>query len=123
MKLVIGDIPPSSNKYLGNSHSFHVYRQDKERWHWLVKAAIRERPERPIGRAAVAVTYFFKDRRRRDPDNYSGKFILDALVREGVLADDSFFNVRLILAAAVDRAQPRTEIEIDEIRMEGEICR
>ena len=44
-------------------------------------------------------------------------------MREGVLADDSFFNVRLILAAAVDRAQPRTEIEIDEIRMEGEICR
>ncbi|HIU49004.1 MAG TPA: hypothetical protein IAB04_06535, partial [Candidatus Avimonoglobus intestinipullorum] len=55
MKLVIGDIPPSSNKYLGNSHSYHVYRQDKERWHWLVKAAIRERPERPMGRAAVAL--------------------------------------------------------------------
>lgn len=31
------------------------------------------------------------------------------------MADDSFFNVRLILAAAVDRAQPRTEIEIEEI--------
>ena len=115
MKLVIEDIPPSSNKYLGNSHSYHVYRQDKERWHWLVKAAIRERPERPMGKAIVALTYFFKDGRRRDPDNYSGKFILDALVREGVLADDSFFNVRLILDAGVDKKHPRTEIEIEEM--------
>lgn len=114
LKITVHDIPPSNNNYMGNSHSFHVYRREKEKWHWLIKAAIKEKPKLPCKRATVRITYYFKDKRRRDPDNYSGKFILDPLVREGILADDSFNNVRLVLDAYVDRANPRTEIEIEE---------
>ena len=49
---------------------------------------------------------------RRDPDNYSGKFILDGLVKAGIIADDSFSNIDLRLCGKVDKKNPRTEIEI-----------
>lgn len=114
MKLVINNIPPSANRYMGNSHNFNIYRMEKQKWHWLIKAAIKDKPEEPFSKAVVRITYFFADARRRDPDNYAGKMILDPLVREGVLKDDSFAVIRLELGAAVDRQAPRTEIEIEE---------
>lgn len=114
MRIVINEIPPSNNQFLGNSHNFNLYRREKERWHWLIKAAIRKKPQKPLERAVVTITYYFKDRRRRDPDNYSGKMLLDPLVREGILKDDNFGVVELHLAGAVDKDFPRTEIEIKE---------
>lgn len=115
MKIIVNDIPPSNNQYMGNSHSFQAYRRKKEEWHWKVKAAIKERPERPYERARITITYFFKDKRRRDPDNYSGKFILDALTKEGIIADDSFDVIDLLVKkGGVDKNNPRTEIEAEE---------
>lgn len=112
--LTVADTPPSNNLFLGNSHNFNVYRREKERWQWKIKMAIGKNNtlKAPLERAEVCITYFFPDKRRRDPDNYSGKFILDALVREGVLVDDSFDNIRLSLAAELDRDFPRTEIRL-----------
>ena len=115
MKIVIHKIPPSNNKYMGNSHNFNIYREEKAFFHWLIKAAITTRPPQPYKKAVVHIKYFFKDRRRRDPDNYSGKMILDPLVREGILQDDSFNNIELRLSAEVDTIDPRTEITVTEI--------
>lgn len=112
MKIVIKDIPPSNNEYLGNSHNFNVYRRKKEEWHWLIKAALTEKPSEPSEHAEVCITYYFPTKHRRDPDNYSGKMILDPLVKEGILKDDSFANVTLILRGMYDKENPRTEIEI-----------
>ena len=114
MKIVINEIPPSNNLYIGNSHNFNSYRREKERWHWLIKSAINKtgKPKKPFEKALVNIKYYFKDRRRRDPDNYSGKMLLDPLVREGILIDDSFKVVTLVLAADHDKNNPRTEIDI-----------
>ena len=114
MKIVINEIPPSNNQYMGNSHNFNEYRREKERWHWLLKSAISKvgKPKKPFEKALVNIKYYFKDKRRRDPDNYSGKMLLDPLVREGILTDDSFKVVTLILAADYDKNNPRTEIDI-----------
>ena len=114
VKIVINEIPPSNNNYMGNSHNFNEYRREKERWHWLIKRVLSkaEKPKKPIEKAIVHITYYFKTNHRRDPDNYSGKMLLDPLVREGVLTDDSFNNVTLVLAADYDKNKPRTEIEI-----------
>lgn len=114
MRIVIHEIPPSNNKYMGNSHNFNEYRREKERWHWLIKSELSKlkKPKQPLKKALVNITYYFKDKRRRDPDNYSGKMLLDPLVKEGVLADDSFNNITLILAAGYDKDEPRTEIDI-----------
>jgi crossover junction endodeoxyribonuclease RusA len=115
MKITINEIPPSNNKYLGNSHSFREYSKEKDRWHWLVKAAIKVRPKKPYAGAVVKITYFFRDKKRRDPDNYSGKFILDALVKERIIIDDNFDVISLVLNnGGVDKTNPRTVIEIEE---------
>ena len=115
MKIVINDIPPSNNLYMGNSHNFNEYSQEKKRWHWLIKSALKEKPKKPIEKAIVKITYHFKTNHRRDPDNYSGKMLLDPLVREGILIDDSFKVVTLVLSAEHDKNNPRTEIEIRSV--------
>jgi Holliday junction resolvase RusA-like endonuclease len=117
MKITIKEIPPSNNEYMGNSKNYNIYRREKERWHWLIKSALckAEKPQKPLEKALVKINYYFKDGRRRDPDNYSGKMLLDPLVREGVLIDDNFDVVTLQLGkGGVDKNNPRTEIEITE---------
>ena len=111
-KIIVDGTPQSNNRYMGNSHNFNAYRREKQLWHWRVKAAIREKPQEPIARAVVHIRYFFKDRKRRDPDNFSGKMLLDPLGREGILIDDSFANVELVLSADSDKMHPRTEITV-----------
>lgn len=112
MKIVIPEIPPSLNRYAGRKN-VHEYRREKDRWRdrvaWLAKVI---RPEKPFEQATVRITYFFPDSRRRDPDNYAGKMILDGLTAAGVIADDSFICIRLVLDGEVDRENPRTEVEV-----------
>ena len=114
MKIVINEIPPSNNKYMGKTYNYHSYQEEKRRWHWMIKSALNNvgKPKKPFEKALVQITYYFKDKRRRDPDNYSGKMLLDPLVREGILIDDSFKVVTLVLAAGHDKDDPRTEINI-----------
>ena len=86
-----------------------------KRWAELAAIYCRPRPKEPIARAILTLTYHFADRRRRDPDNYSGKMILDGLVRVGILLDDSFDNVELRLKKGEpDRKNQRTVIWIEE---------
>lgn len=116
MKIIINDIPPSNNKFMGNSNSYHIYGGIKKQWAILVKLAVgRDKPKTPIEKSIVTITYYFGNRRRHDPDNYSGKLILDGMVLAGVIADDSFNNISLRLEANYDKENPRTEIEILEV--------
>jgi Holliday junction resolvase RusA-like endonuclease len=97
-------IPPSNNKYLGNGTkaSNFKYQNEKKQWAEIIAYTCRPKPPYPIARAIVTLHYFFKDARRRDPDNYSGKFILDGLVKAGILQDDSFAVIDLVLKADID---------------------
>lgn len=118
IRIVILDIPPSNNKFMGRGTRYTQsvqYQEEKQKWEWLVRAALGRRHIDPIEKAKVTLTYYFGDKRRRDPDNYSGKFLLDGLVKAGVLADDSFNNIDLILQGKLDRENPRTEIEVEKI--------
>ena len=105
IKIVIHDIPPSNNKFMGKSaRGFHfTYQKKKQEWEWLVKSAVGKKPRKPIEKARVKITYYFPTRHRRDPYNYSGKFLLDGLVSAGVLEDDSFSNIELILKGKYDK--------------------
>ncbi|MBW2672148.1 MAG: RusA family crossover junction endodeoxyribonuclease [Deltaproteobacteria bacterium] len=68
-----------------------------------------------IERAEVRLVYYFKDQRRRDPDNYAGKFILDGLRKAGIISDDNAGVLRLPQPEfRVDRQAPRTEVWITE---------
>lgn len=115
MKLTINDIPPSNNKFAGRTNR-HEYQNCKKSWAELIYwEAIRQLvPQKKIERAKVELRYFFPDKRRRDPDNYSGKFLLDGLVQAEIIADDSFENIELVISGRYDKQNPRTEIIIEE---------
>jgi crossover junction endodeoxyribonuclease RusA len=114
VKYIIKAIPPSNNQFIGRNVRWK-YQDIKKQWAEMIYLVCRPKPQQPFKHSAVQLTYYFKDRRRRDPDNYSGKMILDGLVRSGILQDDSFNNVDLILRGSYDKENPRTEIKITEL--------
>lgn len=113
MKYVIREIPPSDNKFKGRTNHWE-YRNEKKRWLDMAYDCIRPVPLKPLEKADITITYFFPTRARHDPDNYSGKFILDMLTERGVIADDSFGCIELILRGDYDKENPRTEVEVKE---------
>lgn len=112
-KYSIPAIPPSNNRFAGRQNHWE-YREQKKQWQDMISACCAPVPPEPIESAVVTLTYYFPTRVRRDPDNYSGKFILDGLVRKCILLDDSFKNVELVLRGDYDKSRPRTEIEVTE---------
>ena len=112
-KYIIPFIPPSNNQFIGKDQKFR-YQKIKKEWEQIIKLyTLKNKPYKPIKQCRLTLFYYFKDKTRRDPDNYSGKFILDGLVKSGIIYDDSFFNINLILKASVDKSNPRLEITID----------
>lgn len=105
---------------------------DQRKWHWRrvsrekaameveVRAAARKARLGPIrGRCDVSVIWFPPTRTHRDPDSL-GPFMkasLDALVRDGVLRDDSSAFVRSTRTSIGDYspADPRIEIHITPV--------
>ena len=86
-KWKIPRVPKSANKML-RSH-WGARRRDEESWREHVRRACGRRKRR--FRRKVRLSIIVHRQRRQDPDNAqaSVKNLLDALVREGWLADDS----------------------------------
>lgn len=115
VRLVIPGVPPSLNRFAGRENSWE-YRAEKKRWTELVTwAAKAQRPARPYQMADVKILYYFPTRGRHDADNYAGKFLLDGLTKGGIIADDDFAHIRLGVAGAYDKDNPRTVITVTEI--------
>lgn len=106
-------IPPSNNRFIGRKN-VHEYQRIKKQWAELIALRCRPRPEKPLRNVTVRIIYYFPDHIRRDPDNYSGKMLLDGLVRSGIIEDDSFSCIRLELIGDYDKQNPRTVIQIDK---------
>lgn len=111
MTYIVPGIPPSNNQYIGRKN-YHEYQRTKKMWAERIALCCRPKPQKPLPRAVVILTYYFPDRRRRDPDNYSGKMILDGLVRAKIIEDDSFEKIDLVLRCDLDTAAPHVEIEV-----------
>lgn len=116
--ITLNGVPPSLNEFAGRTNS-HQYREQKEYWTQYVQAVCCQRfgPRkgvRPYGRAIVEISYTFPDHRRRDPDNYCGKFLLDGLTKSGLIVDDSFDHIKLVLGANPTPGRPCTQITVKE---------
>lgn len=113
MKITINDIPPSLNLFAGRQNNWQ-YRHVKQKWTemvaWSAKAEKKKQSWECPKLATVGIVYYFPDKRRRDPDNYCGKFVLDGLTRAGIIEDDCFSSIVLTLQGRVDKENPRTEI-------------
>lgn len=111
--ITIKAVPPSNNKFIGRENRWEYQRVKKE-WLMLVRNAINTAgiPSKCFEKAKVEILYTFPDRRRRDPDNYSGKMILDALTTCGIIKDDSFDVIDLSIKAAYEKGVERTTITV-----------
>ena len=116
MRITLRGCPPSLNKFAGRENTWD-YRNAKELWTnavWVQCLNCKDRPKKPMEQADVEIMYFFPDRRRRDPDNYCGKLMLDGLTKAGVIVDDDMAHIRLHIGGDVDRKEPRTVITVRE---------
>jgi len=70
-----------------------------------------------VAPVSVKATFEYKNMRRRDMSN-SFETVLDALVRSGVIEDDSwkFISKTIQIAKLSDNKEEKTIIEIDEIK-------
>lgn len=87
----------------------------------IIEATTWMRPLQPdkngIFKKKVIITlrYFFPTKAKHDYNNYSGKYIFDALVKEGIIADDSDKEIaEMHIEFGHDKNNPHTEIIIEE---------
>ena len=81
---------------------------DVQLLYYRIKEPLQERLE-------LSIKFFVKDKRRRDLDNMLTT-IQDALVRAGILQDDSWQFIRIgLIDAEIDKENPRAEITLKAI--------
>lgn len=69
----------------------------------------------PMQKARVTATFHFPSKARRDPSNYSLKFVADALVTNGVLVDDDFRHCEEVVRMGNVARPGYIEIEVREV--------
>lgn len=108
-------IHPSMNKWI----KLQSFKQDslKQAWgdyaQWLVYNSGHE--DLKLSSCTGTVKVFRPTKRRFDADNISPKFLLDGLVKAGMLLDDDVNHLNpLILWGGYDKEDPRMEIIFEE---------
>ena len=116
MKIKIDGIPPSLNRFVGRKNVWE-YREAKEMWTNLVYyAALEQKPEKPLDRAFVHINVVYPDRRRHDVGNHE-KFLTDGLVKAGVIADDDYTHIDLLVTGSYQYGRKETVIFVDKIKV------
>lgn len=115
IKLTIPEATPSLNRLFGH-HWTHRH-QKRQHWQWLVRAARLKAKvflAEPLPRAKVTITRH--GRRICDPDNLIGgqKMLIDSLVREGILENDTPDHIELVVKQ-VKTKTPHTTVTIEAL--------
>lgn len=112
---IINPIPPSLNQWMvmKRPQMNHVKQQWRDFIVWLIDDC--GMTDLNIETATITFTYYFKDKRRRDADNYTPKNILDGFTESGLIVDDDFMHIKtLSIKGGHDKDNPRVEILIEE---------
>lgn len=113
--LVLPDFPPKIRVYDDTYRQKH-YHAIRKRWEKHVAAALEGGKivlGQPWDQATVLSTMFVPRPWAGDPDNFSVNFIHNALVRNGIVRDDSWRNLCAVRrATVVPREEARTEVLI-----------
>lgn len=97
----------NNNRYQGND----IKQTETDRVAWQCKG------KGTANNVHICFNWFCKDK-RKDKDNvcFAKKFILDGLVKAGVLPNDGWNNIRSFTDEfGIDKDNPRVEIEISEV--------
>lgn len=123
IQITIPSIPPSLNVWsrMHWSKAAKIKKQWEQYIYYLTYNLYETRNKAiyPLQKAKVRIKFYFRTNARRDIDNMNQKFLLDGLVKAGIIADDSVKVIGQVeVEASVDKQNPRTEIYIT--RMESE---
>lgn len=114
MTIEIPATPPSLNKFVGRTNIWQ-YQKEKKAFQQLARlATLKYKPKEPYKKCKLDITYQFKDKRRRDTNNYD-KFVLDFLVESGFIEDDNIFVIEETTTRGTVGKQSKTIIEIEEV--------
>jgi hypothetical protein len=93
----------------------HWSKKAKAKKHWESMLIALLRGCRLIERPVVRITFHYDLQRDRDKDNMAPKFIMDGLVKSGIIEDDNVKAVDMDWTISTERAEwCRTEIVIIE---------
>lgn len=113
---IINPIPPSLNQWMvmKRPQMNHVKQQWQEFIVWLI--GYYNMTNKMIKKAKITFTYYFKDKRRRDADNYTPKNLMDGFTESGLIVDDNFEHIEMLcIKGGYDKNNPRVEILIEEV--------
>lgn len=99
-----------ANRYMGAK----LKRQVQDDIGWFIQLAIHNDSLHPVMKESVLNIHYHEKTRRRDVDNIQSaqKFILDALVEQGILPDDSQKWVSQIFSTVVHDDKDFVEVWI-----------
>jgi crossover junction endodeoxyribonuclease RusA len=115
MKIILQGNPLSNQhiyQYVCTGKFPRMYMTDKgkklkENYQWQIKSQWKGKVLKED--IEIKVDLYFKDKRRRDIDNY-GKILLDSL--EGIIVEDDKQIKKMTITKNIDKENPRIEIEI-----------
>ena len=108
-------VQPSLNKLL-RMHPM-VFQKEKQRALEHAMVALRGKLKFNGKQVKIAYTIYFGNKHKHDYSNYGQKMLDDALVEEKIIDDDSDrVIVEETMKFKYDPKNPRTEIEIEEVR-------
>ena len=92
MRIVLPDLPPREANPNSHSHHYTINKVRAKQHEEMIAYVLEQgRPDTPMERAHITITWRAKDKRTRDADNLFAamKGSIDGLVKAGVLVDDS----------------------------------
>ncbi len=117
MHITINGEFPTLNEVIEASKSHHmVYANQKKDYTALALMQLSNVPR--IDNKADWIFTWYRKNRRNDPDNIQvgTKYILDAFVKKGIIENDGWNQINSIKHKfAVDKDNPRVEIQIKEV--------
>lgn len=117
-KLIIkGSLPGRNESEKAARTHWSVGAKMKKEYTDLIMCVCKSQKIKPVEKARIEVTFFEKDMRRDSDNVYGGlKYILDGMVKAGVLKNDTRKIVKLYInPVELDRQNPRIEVKIEVI--------
>ena len=109
-------IIPRLHHSINQWKNWHHQKYNTEKRSWSDEIYYITRGKKGLnGKVEVVVKYYFKTKQKRDLDNYTPKFIMDGLVKAGMIEEDnSSIVTKLSVEILHDKENPRTEILINK---------
>ena len=126
MRIVLPDLPPAAANPNNNSHYFTRSKVRRLQQEEMMAYVLEQgKPDSPIDKAHITITWRSKDRRTRDIDNLLAamKGSIDGLVTAGVIVDDSakHLSYTLFYLYGDNITENETIIEIEEAEYEVQV--